>query len=62
MVLGLPPKALVGSREPQTSPMNQLTLLSHILVQHQFAMPEEVQYGPEVGGVPVNEVGPGLIL
>lgn len=42
--------------------MNQLTLLSHILVQHQFAMPEEVQYGPEVGGVPVNEVGPGLIL
>lgn len=56
------PKALPGSRQPQTSTRNQLTLLSHVLVQHQFAMPEEVQYGPEVGGVSVNEVGPGLIL
>lgn len=57
-----PLKALLGCRETQTSAMDQLTLLSHVLVQHQFAMPEEIQYGPEVGGVTVNEVGPGLIL
>lgn len=43
-------------------PLDQLTLLSHVLVQHQLAMAEEVQDGPEVGGVTVNEVGPGLIL
>lgn len=55
-------KALLGCRETQTSARGQLTLLSHVLVQHQFAMPEEIQYGPEVGGVTVNEVGPGLIL
>jgi hypothetical protein len=42
--------------------MDQLTLLGHVLVQHQFSMPEEIQDGPEVGGVTVNEVGPGLIL
>lgn len=57
-----PLKALVGCRETRTSARCQLTLLSHVLVQHQFAMPEEIQYGPEVSGVPVNEVGPGLIL
>lgn len=55
-------KTLTGCREPQPSTTDQLTLLSHVLVQHQFAMPEEVQYGPKVGGVAVNEVGPGLIL
>jgi hypothetical protein len=49
-------------RGPQARPLNQLTLLSHILVQHQLAMPEEVQDGPKVGGVTVNEVGPSLIL
>lgn len=42
--------------------LDQLTLLGHVLVQHQFAVTEEVQDGPEVGGVAVNEVGPGLIL
>ena len=44
------------------SPLDQLTLLSHVLVQHQLAMPEEVEDGPEVGGVTVDEVGPSLIL
>lgn len=43
-------------------PLGQLTLLSHVLVQHQLAMPEEVQDGSKVGGVTVNEVGPSLIL
>lgn len=47
-----------GARPPR----DQLTLLSHVLVQHQLAMPEEVEDGPEVGGVTVDEVGPGLIL
>lgn len=44
------------------SPLAQLTLLSHVLVQHQLAMPKKVQDGPKVGGVTVNEVGPSLIL
>lgn len=62
-IFRLPVMALVGCRETQTSAMERrLTLLSHVFVQHQFAMPEEVQYGPEVGRVTVNEVGPGLIL
>ena len=66
---GLPRKALADCRgqgwvgcSPPASPLDQLTLLGHVLVQHQLAMPEEVQDGPKVGGVTVNEVGPSLIL
>lgn len=51
-----------GQNVGSAGPLDQLTLLSHVLVQHQLAMPEEVQDGPEVGGVAVNEVGPSLVL
>lgn len=57
-----PPQKAWQAAEGRASFLDQLTLLSHVLVQHQFAMTEEVQDGPEVGGVAVNEVGPGLIL
>lgn len=57
-----PPQKAWQAAEGRASFLDQLTLLSHVLVQHQFAMTEEVQDGPEVGRVAVNEVGPGLIL
>lgn len=49
-----PPQKAWQAAEGRASFLDQLTLLSHVLVQHQFAMTEEVQDGPEVGGVAVN--------
>lgn len=40
----------------------QLTFLCQFLVDDKFAMSEIIQYWSKIGGIPVNQVGPRLVL
>lgn len=39
-----------------------LTFLSQIFIHDQFSMPQVIQDGAEVCGVPVDQVGSSLVL
>lgn len=44
------------------SPFQGFTFLGQVLIHDQLSVPKVVQDGSEVSGVPVDEVGPRLVL